>query len=120
MNHYEQGLMRWSSSGWSMSKLDSTTPSLEDALAAGFAELKAGEETFEQPQPAEVLPQSEQQIASSPDYGQQIRHVEDRKSFTVTPTKPSPVKQEPTSERKSPAILDAPSSGLGEDFDVEW
>lgn len=120
-----------------MSRFNPKTPSLDEALASGFANLKVGEENLEPiEKPTEKTENSSKIDQKKPVYGQQIRHVENRNSFTVKPsdatqkTLDSPLEVSlPPIETEGPVIeqtsekttlLDAPSSELGEDFDVEW
>jgi hypothetical protein len=66
-------------------------PSLEDALASGFAELKIGESKINTSEPINEQPidNSDQEIqptsASEPKYGYKIDAVEPRQSFVVKP-----------------------------------
>ena len=66
-------------------------PSLEDALASGFAELKIGERNIKSSEPKKEQaieapsPETQPTIASEPKYGYKIDAVESRESFVVEP-----------------------------------
>ena len=103
-------------------------PNLDDVLARDFAELKVGEKNIQ----AEAEPSNEtmeDKAAPLPPvqtpvvYNQQINAIEDRASFSVRP--PSAEKEEATEgvdeeEMASHVILEAPTSTIGDDFDVAW
>lgn len=120
-----------------MSRYDPKTPSLDNALASGFANLKVGEGNLEPiVSPTEQKQESIDDSHHKPAYGQRIRHVEDRSSFTVKPsaatqtTVESPLEIIPSLKGveeivakqvpEKPILLNAPSSEVGQDFDVEW
>ena len=108
-----------------MSRRKAEVPSLADALAKGFADLKAGEE--ETPLVEEVLETSEViekevEAVSKPEYGRPSQHIADQTSFVVS-GKGTDQSSEPDSQQPEPEkveILDRPSTSIGDDFDVEW
>lgn len=108
-----------------MSRRKAEVPSLADALAKGFADLKAGEE--ETPPVEEVIKtteviEKEDEAVSKPEYGRPSQHVAEQTSFVVsgkgTDQLPEPDSQQPEPEKVK--ILDRPSTSIGDDFDVEW
>ena len=112
-----------------MSRRKPEVPSLADALAKDFAELKKGEEN---PLPSEEIPGSPEVLelveidpSQKPQYGRPAQHKGQESSFVFTPdtpTKPITEDVEVTEKIASPVIeiLDKPSAALGDDFDVEW
>lgn len=106
-----------------MSKHPSKVPSLEDALKAGFSELKVGEANIKNhdditPQPSQKETPAEQPIL----YNQKFEAVEDRAEFVVN-TPVQSTKNAPIAPEKPPAtveITDQASSAIGDDFDVDW
>jgi hypothetical protein len=125
-------------------------PSLEDALASGFAELKIGESKINTSEPINEQPidNSDQEIqptsASEPKYGYKIDAVEPRQSFVVKPNSAtletkggleitSPAEEERIAQEKArlealekqpqkpqQEVKDKPSSKIGDEFDVAW
>ena len=125
-------------------------PSLEDALASGFAELKIGESKINTSEPINEQPidNSDQEIqpttASEPKYGYKIDAVESRQSFVVKPNSAtmetkqgleitSPAEEERIAQEKArlealaqqpqkpqQEVKDKPSSTIGDEFDVAW
>ncbi|MCH1537254.1 MAG: hypothetical protein L7S48_02465 [Candidatus Poseidonia sp.] len=110
-----------------MKRAPTDQPNLDDILARDFAELKSGEEQIKVESSPEAV-QEEHEVPNDPVnkpiiYNQKINAQEDRESFAVPPpTRTSPTKVE--SGRATPAetapILKAPTSQLGDDFDVDW
>ena len=108
-----------------MSRRKAEVPSLADALAKGFADLKAGEEETppveEVHETTEVI-EKEVEAVSKPEYGRPSQHIADQTSFVVsgkgTDQLPEPDPQQPEPEKVE--ILDRPSTSIGDDFDVEW
>ena len=108
-----------------MSRRKAEVPSLADALAKGFADLKAGEE--ETPPVEEVIKtteviEKEVEAVSKPEYGRPSQHVAEQTSFVVS-GKGTDQSSEPDSQQPEPEkveILDRPSTSIGDDFDVEW
>jgi hypothetical protein len=125
-------------------------PSLEDALASGFAELKIGESKINTSEPINEQPidNSDQKIqpttASESKYGYKIDAVESRQSFVVKPNSAtleakggleitSPAEEERIAQEKArlealekqpqkpqQEVKDKPSSKIGDEFDVAW
>ena len=108
-----------------MSRRKAEVPSLADALAKGFADLKAGEEETQSVEEivktTEVI-EKEVEVVSKPEYGRPSQHVAEQTSFVVsgkaTDQLPEPDSQQPEPEKVK--ILDRPSTSIGDDFDVEW
>ena len=116
--------------GQDMSRRKPATPTLADALAKGFANLKTDDANT--PSIEEVSKESEQQepVAeaeplSEPQYGRPTQHVGQESSFIVDAKK----QEKPSTEAedvveqvvsKQVEILEKPSTTLGDDFDVEW
>lgn len=112
-----------------MSRRKPEVPSLADALAKDFAELKKGEEN---PLPSEEIPGSPEVLelveidpSQKPQYGRPAQHKRQESSFVFTPDTPTESVNgdaELIEEVESPVveILDKPSTALGDDFDVEW
>lgn len=101
------------------------TPNLDDVLARDFAELKVGEANIDVE--AESVQQTEQDAAPDPPsapiaYNQRIDAVEDRESFGVRA--PASTEEQPPEADDAPTapqpVLKAPTSTLGDDFDVDW
>ena len=101
------------------------TPNLDDVLARDFAELKVGEENIEVDSAAEI----QEEVPSTPPsppivYNQRIDAVEDRESFAVkAPQQQKPTREANDTEKEtvpSQTILNAPSTQMGDDFDVDW
>jgi hypothetical protein len=112
-----------------MSRRKPEVPSLADALAKGFAELKKDEESSlpvdAEPESLEVQESIEIEPSQKPQYGRPAQHKGQESSFVFTPdtpTKPITEDVEVTEKIASPVIeiLDKPSAALGDDFDVEW
>jgi len=112
-----------------MSRRKSEVPSLADALAKGFAELKTEEENSlpldEVPVPPEVVEPIEAEPSQKPQYGRPAQHKGQESSFIVTPDMPidSAINDAEVTEKvELPVVevLDKPSTSLGDDFDVEW
>ena len=125
-------------------------PSLEDALASGFAELKIGEKKFKESQQnkEEIIEHSVVETntieKSEPKYGYKIDAVESRQSFVVKPNSAtleakggleitSPAEEERIAQEKArlealekqpqkpqQEVKDKPSSKIGDEFDVAW
>ena len=107
-----------------MSRHSKQPPSLEDALAKGFSELKIGEANLsevtpplseEKPQP---LPSEQHPI----EYNKKYEAVEQREEFVVAT--PVHTKKEPAAEEVLPStpppVLEQASTSIGDEFDVEW
>jgi len=112
-----------------MSRRKPEVPSLADALAKGFAELKKDEESSlpvdEEPESLEVQESIEIEPSQKPQYGRPAQHKGQESSFVFTPdvaTESVNNDAELTTKVESPVveILDKPSAALGDDFDVEW
>ena len=99
-------------------------PTLEDALAKGFASMKAEDESVVDEVPQEQLVQTKpEEPVVAPDYSKPTQAVERRTSFTVAQTSSNTTLQ-PSEASVQPKvaveILEKPSSTLGDDFDVQW
>ncbi len=107
-----------------MSRHSKQPPSLEEALAKGFSELKIGEANLsevtpplseEKPQP---LPSEQHPI----EYNKKYEAVEQREEFVVAT--PVHTKEEPAAEEVLPytpsPVLEQASTSIGDEFDVEW
>jgi len=110
-----------------MSRHQKRTPSLEDALAKGFSELKAGEANLppiEDEQAAYQIPSAEPSTEPQPIlYNKTYEVVEDREEFVVAnPNQDQEItSQSSVPEDKSKSeVIDVASSVLGDEFDVEW
>lgn len=99
-------------------------PSLEDALAKGFASMHSEDESTVVEQPEDVQVQQEPVApVVKPDYSKPTQLVENRSSFTVSSVQPeaeSDVDVDESAAKPSIEVLDKPTSTLGDDFDVEW
>ena len=110
-----------------MKRAPTGQPNLNDILARDFAELKSGEEQIKVESPSEDV-QEEHEVPTDPVnkpiiYNQKINAQEDRDSFAVPPpTRTSPTKVESghATPGETAPILKAPTSQLGDDFDVNW
>lgn len=110
-----------------MKRAPTDEPNLDDILARDFAELKVGEEQI-----AVETPEEEGQAVAEADtetevkpivYNQKINAHEDRDSFSVAaPSSISSAKNrdDDATSTPPPPVLKAPTSQLGDDFDVEW
>ena len=112
-----------------MSRRKPEVPSLANALAKGFAELKTEEENSlsldEVPAPPEVMEPTEVEPSQKPQFGRPAQHKGQESSFIVTPDVAidSTINDgEVTEKVELPVVevLDKPSTTLGDDFDVEW
>ncbi len=99
-------------------------PSLEDALAKGFSELKIGEANLSEVAPpssdedGQPLPTEQHPI----EYNKKYEAVEQREEFVVAT--PVHAKEEPAAEEVMPSspspVLEQASTSIGDEFDVEW
>tara|TARA_B110000483_G_scaffold225433_1_gene285058 strand:- start:115 stop:480 length:366 start_codon:yes stop_codon:yes gene_type:complete len=115
--------------GKNMSRRKAEVPSLADALAKGFSELKTAEENPLPSEEVSVIPDVQESIevesSQKPQYGRPTQHKGQESSFVFTPDTPSEsvnTDAEVTKKAERPVveILDKPSTSLGDDFDVEW
>ena len=99
-------------------------PSLEDALAKGFASMHSEDESTVVEQPEDVQVQQEPVApVVTPDYSKPTQLVENRSSFTVSSVQSeaeSDADDDESAAESSIEVLDKPTSTLGDDFDVEW
>ena len=99
-------------------------PSLEDALAKGFASMHSEDESTVVEQPEDVQVQQEPVApVVKPDYSKPTQLVENRSSFTVSSVQSeaeSDADDDESAAESSIEVLDKPTSTLGDDFDVEW
>ena len=110
-----------------MSRRKTEVPSLANALAKGFADLKADEvetPTVEEvPENIEVIEQ-EVEPAPKPEYGRPSQHIAEQSSFVVSAKKQiasdRDVEDTEKPEVHQVKILDRPSTTIGDDFDVAW
>ena len=106
---------------------DESIPELEKILEHNFAEMKIGEDKFEQNEPAK------QKIGETKKIIYQERYSSENQTGTITvkPIKatkdvihaPIDVKEEIIEQPKDEIeklVLDAPTSSIGDDFDVDW
>ncbi len=110
-----------------MSRHQKRTPSLEDALAKGFSELKAGEANLppiEDEKGADEASSPEASTEPQPIlYNKAYEAVEDREEFVVanpTQDQEAPSQSSVPEEKSKPEVVDVASSVLGDEFDVEW
>jgi hypothetical protein len=105
-------------------------PNLENALESGFSELKTGEENIKIEKSHKPKEENERFDHS---YGVKINAEENRGTFISKPIKATKQvversiefkEKEPKNEQQEIItkieILDAPSSKIGDDFDVSW
>ena len=106
-----------------MSRHNKQAPSLEDALAKGFSELKVGEANLSELNPQEVVKEPQEEPIVRPiEYNKTYEAVEDREEFLVSlPTQMKAVKSDSAdaNEETTPVGTQA-SSTIGDEFDVEW
>lgn len=107
-----------------MSRHSKQPPSLEDALAKGFSELKIGEANLSEitPPSSDQTPQPLPSEQHPIEYNKKYEAVEQREEFVVaTPvhTKEEPVAEEVLPHPPSP-VLEQASTSIGDEFDVEW
>ena len=99
-------------------------PSLEDALAKGFASMHSEDESTVVEQPEDVQVQQEPVApVVKPDYSKPTQLVENRSSFTVSSAQTassSESTEDDTTAEDAVEVLEKPTSTLGDDFDVEW
>ncbi len=102
----------------------SDTPNLDDILARDFAELKVGEANIEIEEPPNDEAPADAPVAKPIAYNQRIDAVEDRTSFAVqapnTSTTTETNDDDEHEDSPTQEVLKAPTSTLGDDFDVEW
>lgn len=104
----------------------SETPNLDDILARDFAELKAGEANLIAEAPTVEANEAEEAPSATPSpivYNQRIDAVEDRTSFAVPA--PASAQEAAGEDDETPPtapqeVLKAPTTTLGDDFDVDW
>ncbi|DAC22198.1 MAG TPA: hypothetical protein D7H89_02865 [Candidatus Poseidoniales archaeon] len=106
-----------------MSRHNKQAPSLEDALAKGFSELKVGEANLSELNPQEVVKEPQEEPIVRPiEYNKSYEAVEDREEFVVSlPAQMKAVKSDSAdaNEETTPVGTQA-SSTIGDEFDVEW
>ena len=106
---------------------DESIPELEKILEHNFAEMKIGEDKFEQNEPAK------QKIGETKKIIYQERYSSENQTGTITvkPIKatkdiinaPIDVKEEVIEQPEDEIekqVLDAPTSSIGDDFAVDW
>ena len=106
---------------------DESIPELEKILEQNFAEMKIGEDKFEQNEPAK------QKIGETKKIIYQERYSSENQTGTITvkPIKatkdiihtPIDVNEEIIEQPKDEVeklVLDAPTSSIGDDFAVDW
>lgn len=102
----------------------SDTPNLDDILARDFAELKVGEANIEIEEPPNDEAPADAPVTKPIAYNQRIDAVEDRASFAVqapnTSTTTETNDDDEHEDSPTQEVLKAPTSTLGDDFDVEW
>ena len=106
-----------------MRRHNKQAPSLEDALAKGFSELKVGEANLPKMNTQEVEKEpQEEPIARPIEYNKTYEAVEDREEFVVSPpTQMKAVKSESTDvSKQTTPVSEQASSTIGDEFDVEW
>ena len=106
-----------------MSRQKKQAPSLEDALAKGFSELKVGEANLPKIDTQEVKKDlQEEPIALPIEYNKTYEAIEDREEFVVSPpTQMKAVKSESTdADKETTPVSEQASSTIGDEFDVEW
>ena len=113
-----------------MSRRKPATPTLADALAKGFANLKTDDANTPSIEEVSKEPEQQEPVAEpdpllEPQYGRPTQHVGQESSFIVDAKK----QEKPSAEAenaveqvvsKQVEILEKPSTTLGDDFDVEW
>lgn len=107
-----------------MSRHQKQPPSLEDALAKGFSELKIGEANLPEATPLAPIEESPPvPVEQRPiEYNKKYEAVEQREEFVVaTPlhTKTEPAAEVTQPHQPSPVLKQA-STSIGDEFDVEW
>ena len=108
-----------------MNRRQKEVPTLEDALAKGFAVMQGEEEEPSKTPPLSNL-ESEDSVEtvtqSKPDYRPPTQPVEHRTTFTVGPSSNPQTGDDKSTKQESNAteVLEKPSSTIGDDFDVEW
>lgn len=98
-------------------------PNLDDVLARDFAELKVGEANIKVEEEPGVQPTAPEAVQPPVVYNQKIDAIEDRTAFSVAPPSPGSEEVEGEDETEEPApqeVLQAPTSSIGDDFDVAW
>ena len=108
-----------------MNRRQREVPTLEDALAKGFAAMQGEEE--DEPKTKPVAEQELDAANISPsqtetDYRPPTQAAERRTTFSVTPST-KPLKEGEAAQDKvsdTVEVLEKPSSTIGDDFDVEW
>lgn len=105
-----------------MKRAPTDKPNLDDVLARDFAELKVGEANLTTEETPAVEKKTTPEVAQAPStpkaYNQRIDAVEDREAFVVRA--PASKANAEKVEQPKPAVLNAPSSQPGDDFDVDW
>ena len=108
-----------------MNRRQREVPTLEDALAKGFAAMQGEEEDEPKTKPVAKQEPDAVNISPSPtetDYRPPTQAAERRTTFSVTPST-KPLKEgEAAQDNVSDTVevLEKPSSTIGDDFDVEW
>jgi hypothetical protein len=107
-----------------MSRHQKQPPSLEDALAKGFSELKIGEANLPEATPPAPIEESPPvPVEQRPiEYNKKYEAVEQREEFVVaTPvhTNTDSATEEILLHQPSP-VQEQASTSIGDEFDVEW
>ena len=106
-----------------MSRQNKQAPSLEDALAKGFSELKIGEANLPKMDAKEVTEESQKEIiVRQVEYNKVYEAVEDREEFVVSPpVQTKAVKSESADVKEETiSVPQQASSTIGDEFDVDW
>ena len=110
---------------------DESVPELEKILEHNFAEMKIGEDKFQQNEPAKQKPRETKKIIYQERYSSEnqtgtitVKPIKATKDIIHTPIDVRDETIEEVTEQQKDEIrkqiLDAPTSSIGDDFAVDW
>ena len=106
---------------------DESIPELEKILEHNFAEMKIGEDKFEQNEPAKQKIGETKKIIYQERYSSEnqtgtitVKPIKATKDIIHTPINVNEEIIEQPKDEIEKLVLDAPTSSIGDDFDVDW
>ena len=106
---------------------DESIPELEKILEQNFAEMKIGEDKFQQNKPAKQKPSETKKIIYQERYSSEnqtgtitVKPIKATKDIIHTPIDVNEEIIEQPKDEVEKLVLDAPTSSIGDDFAVDW
>ena len=106
---------------------DESIPELEKILELNFAEMKIGEDKFQQNEPAKQKPSETKKIIYQERYSSEnqtgtitVKPIKATKDIIHTPIDVNEEIIEQPKDEVEKLVLDAPTSSIGDDFAVDW